>query len=167
MFRLRSSPLARTVISRSLATEASAVVGDRIALTLAAPYQTFHTGKHVGLVTLPGAMGEFGITAGHTPVISELKPGVVSVYDNLGDSEPLEKWFVSGGFVVLEPSNKASVMAVECVKLDQLDGEAVKSGIASSKSQLDASAPESVERAKAQISLETYEAMQSAMGLSA
>ena len=28
---------------------------------------------------IPGVEGEYGVTAGHTPIISQLKPGVVSI----------------------------------------------------------------------------------------
>lgn len=164
----RATSLVMRASRRSLATEASAAAtGDRIALTLAAPYEAFHKGKPVGLVTLPGVLGEFGLTAGHTPIISELKSGVVQVFENVGDSEPLEKWFVSGGFVVADEANTAKIMAVECVKLDQLDVEKVKSGLQAAKSAMDSAVPDSVERAQAQIKFETHEAMISALGLSA
>lgn len=29
---------------------------------------------------LPGSAGEYGVTAGHSPLISQLEPGVISVY---------------------------------------------------------------------------------------
>jgi F0F1-type ATP synthase epsilon subunit len=31
------------------------------------------------MIILPGEGGEYGVTAGHSPIISQLKPGVVSV----------------------------------------------------------------------------------------
>ena len=37
---------------------------------------------------VPGVTGEYGITAGHTPIISELKPGLVQIYHNADDAEP-------------------------------------------------------------------------------
>jgi F0F1-type ATP synthase epsilon subunit len=30
-------------------------------------------------VKIPGMDGEYGVTAGHTPIISQLKPGVVAI----------------------------------------------------------------------------------------
>ena len=105
------------------------------------------------------------MTAGHTPVIAELKPGVVSIYENLGDSEPAEKWFVSGGFAVTQADSKTDIMAVECVKLDELDPERARQGYNEYKAAMDSAAPESQERAKAQISFEVHEAMMTALGL--
>ena len=119
------------------------------------------------MVTLPGVIGEYGVTAGHTPVISELKAGVVAIYENLGDSEPVEKWFISGGFAVTKENSETDVMATECVKLDTLDPERVRAGLNEHRSAMDAAAPESLERAKAQISFEVHEAMVSALGLTA
>lgn len=107
------------------------------------------------------------MTAGHTPVISELKAGVVQIFENMGDSEPKEKWFISGGFAVTKENSETDVLATECVKLDQLDPERVRAGLAEARAAMDAAAPESFERAKAQISFEVYEAMVSALGLTA
>lgn len=119
----------------------------------------------MGLITLPGSIGEYGVTAGHTPVISELKPGVVNVYENIGDSEPFEKWFVSGGFAVTKEDSSTDVMAVECVKLEDLDPERARAGFNEYKAAMDSAAPDSQERAKAQISFEVHEAMMTALGL--
>ena len=47
----------------------------------------------VKLVQLPGVCGEFGVTAGHTPNISQLVPGVVQIHT---DAPEPEKYFVSG-----------------------------------------------------------------------
>ena len=45
------------------------------------------------MVQLPGVTGEFGVTAGHTPNVSQLVPGVVQIHTE--GAEP-EKYFVSG-----------------------------------------------------------------------
>jgi F0F1-type ATP synthase epsilon subunit len=116
---------------------------------------------------LPGAIGEYGVTAGHTPIISELKAGVVQIFENLGDSEPVEKYFISGGFAVTKENSETNVLATEIVKLDQLDPERVRAGLAEYRAAMDSAAPESIERAKAQISVEVHEAMVSALGLTA
>ena len=49
--------------------------------------------QQVKLVQLPGVTGEYGVTAGHTPNISQLVPGLVQIHTD--DSEP-ERYFVSG-----------------------------------------------------------------------
>jgi F-type H+-transporting ATPase subunit epsilon len=46
------------------------------------------------LVVVPGAEGDFGVLANHSPMISTIRPGVVSVQEE-GVSK---QFFVSGGF---------------------------------------------------------------------
>ena len=42
----------------------------------------------------------------------------------------IEKFFVSSGFAFVHPDSSADVCAVEAVKLDDLDPEAVRAGLA-------------------------------------
>lgn len=51
----------------------------QLKLNLTTPHTPLYNKKVVDKVILPGAAGEYGVTAGHSPIISELKPGVVSV----------------------------------------------------------------------------------------
>ena len=46
-------------------------------------------------VDVPGSEGDFGVLAGHAPVIATLKPGVVTVK---GHGSEDERIFVRGGF---------------------------------------------------------------------
>ena len=48
-------------------------------LNFTTPHTSVHVKKVVSQVILPGLAGDYGITAGHAPIISELRPGVVSV----------------------------------------------------------------------------------------
>ena len=38
--------------------------------------------EKVELVVVPGAEGDFGVLPGHSPFISTLRPGVISIYEN-------------------------------------------------------------------------------------
>ena len=44
------------------------------------------------MVTIPGTEGEMGVMAGHMPLISTLRPGIITVSD--GD----QRFYVMGGF---------------------------------------------------------------------
>lgn len=46
-------------------------------------------------VSVPGVMGEFGILPGHTPVLSLLKPGIVT----FDDGTSVKQFMVAEGFV--------------------------------------------------------------------
>jgi F-type H+-transporting ATPase subunit epsilon len=62
--------------------------------------------EQVDSVTVPGAGGELGILPGHTPLISELRTGVLS-YTRGADTRRL---LVSGGFVEVN-GDRVSVLA--------------------------------------------------------
>ena len=62
--------------------------------------------EQVDAVTVPGAGGELGILPGHTPLISELRTGVLS-YTQGADTRRL---LVSGGFVEVN-DDRVSVLA--------------------------------------------------------
>ena len=61
--------------------------------------------------------GDLGILAGHVPVVLELKPSVLTL---LNGAESL-KYFVSGGFAIVNPDSSLNINAVEAVTLDELD----------------------------------------------
>ena len=99
MFALRT--IARTQRStasrffvRAFSDEAS-----KITLNFAMPHGALYEEEQVDLIRLTSCAGEFGVTAGHTPNVSQLAPGQALVYKNK-DEEP-EKFFVSGTFHVV------------------------------------------------------------------
>jgi hypothetical protein len=95
--------LAQAVRSYS-ATPVARMADDKAAaanvlrLNFATPNKTFYQNTEVDQLIVPGLVGEYGVTAGHQPVVSELKPGVLKVYP-VGVTEP-EEFFVSGGFAL-------------------------------------------------------------------
>jgi F-type H+-transporting ATPase subunit epsilon len=54
----------------------------------------------VDQVDLPGAEGDMGILAGHAPIVTALRPGIVTIY-NGGSREPV---VVIGGFAEVSPA---------------------------------------------------------------
>ena len=64
------------------------------------------------------------MTAGHSPMISQLQPGLVTVVHTSGESE---KFFVSGGFAVTRGEGTA-VSCPEAFPLSEFDPAVVKSG---------------------------------------
>jgi F-type H+-transporting ATPase subunit epsilon len=73
--------------------------------------------EDVDMVTLPGAEGYFGVLAGHAPVISSLRPGVIEV--KRGESPDL-KLFVRGGFAEVG-GQKVIVLAEEAIPMADFD----------------------------------------------
>lgn len=70
----------------------------------------------VGMVTLPGIEGDFGIMPGHTPFFTTVKPGVL-YYDEGGMPKALS---ISAGYVEVA-QDKVIVLARTCEQKDEID----------------------------------------------
>ncbi len=75
--------------------------------------------KEVEEVIAPGVMGEFGVLIGHTPMLTFIKPGVLSYLEN----DRFVKYAVGSGFCeVLKDA--VNVLVVEAHAADQVDKNA-------------------------------------------
>lgn len=71
----------------------------------------------VQMVIATGDLGDLGITPGHAPLITTLKPGPVRlVFENGSD----ELFFVSGGFLEVIPS-QVTILADTAERAENLD----------------------------------------------
>tara|TARA_B100000767_G_scaffold274262_1_gene306714 strand:+ start:558 stop:983 length:426 start_codon:yes stop_codon:yes gene_type:complete len=61
--------------------------------------ESVFTGK-VQFISLTGTLGELGITPGHTPLLSEVRPGPVLMRTESGEEDV---FYVSGGFLEVQP----------------------------------------------------------------
>src|SRR5436309_13498331 len=73
------------------------------------------------MVTVPGAEGDFGLLAGHMPLISTLRPGVIDIRG--GASSGDARFFVLGGFAEANPE-KLIVLAEEAIPMAKIDAPA-------------------------------------------
>ena len=88
-----------------------------IAFDLVSP-ETLIFSDEVGLIIVPGEDGDIGVLPGHSKVISSLRPGRVLVYGK--DKNLLKSFFVSGGFVEINP-NKCIVLGEEVFVISDLN----------------------------------------------
>ena len=77
--------------------------------------------RAIEMVTIPGEEGDFGVLAGHAPMVSTLRAGVVLIKGTEGDVEP---YFVAGGFAEVSPE-RCAVLAEEAVALADLNAAAL------------------------------------------
>jgi F-type H+-transporting ATPase subunit epsilon len=84
------------------------------------------------MVTLPGTEGDLGVLAGHEPLITTLRPGVIDVK---GGARGDERFFVMGGFADIGPA-KLTVLAEEAFPVAGVDAAAVDQRIADTKEDL-------------------------------
>jgi F-type H+-transporting ATPase subunit epsilon len=79
----------------------------------------------VDQVDVPGAEGDFGVLAGHAPLIALLRPGLMTVYSG-GEQTKL---VVLGGFAEVGPDG-LTVLADVATSLEDLDRAALQAQIA-------------------------------------
>lgn len=92
----------------------------------------------VDMVVVPGSEGDFGALAGHTPMITAVRPGVVDIYEG---SRITSRTFVAGGFAEVVPE-RVTVLAEEAIPVAELTKDmaaerlkAAKQAIADAKSE--------------------------------
>jgi len=73
--------------------------------------------EDVSQVVVPGTEGEFTVLAGHAPVISTIRPGVIAA--SLGDSRTV-RLFVKGGFAEVD-QNRLTVLAERALEVEAMD----------------------------------------------
>jgi F-type H+-transporting ATPase subunit epsilon len=91
-------------------------MADKVQFELVSPERLLLS-EPVDMVTLPGTEGDFGVLAGHAPVLSTLRPGIIDVK---GLSSGDMRIFVRGGFAEVNP-DKVVVLAEEAIPLAELD----------------------------------------------
>jgi F-type H+-transporting ATPase subunit epsilon len=72
--------------------------------------------RQVDMVTVPGTEGYMGVIAGHAPLVSTLRAGMIDMQDDGIDT----RFFIRGGFVEINPT-KITVLAEEAIPLSELD----------------------------------------------
>ena len=68
--------------------------GNKVILELVIP-TSLAVSEEVDMVVVPGHEGDFGVLYGHTPMLTTIRPGVVSIYTG---EEITKSFFVEGGF---------------------------------------------------------------------
>ena len=90
-----------------------------IQLDIVSAEVTIFSGK-VKWVFAMGELGELGITAGHTSLLSPLKPGEVRYID---DNDQTQLIYVSGGIIEVQPA-VVTVLADSAIRAEELDESA-------------------------------------------
>ncbi|KAK3375153.1 ATP synthase subunit delta [Podospora didyma] len=149
--RVRATAIRAPLQRRSYADAAP----DKIKLSLSLPHQSIYNSQDVIQVNLPAESGEMGVLAQHVPSIEQLKPGLVEIIEDSGS----KKFFLSGGFAVVQPNSVMSINAVEGYPLEDFNAEAVRSQIAEAQKVANGSGSEQ-DIAEAKIELEVLESLQ-------
>jgi F-type H+-transporting ATPase subunit epsilon len=84
-------------------------------LDLVSPEKLLFAGD-VGQVDLPGSEGDLGVLAGHAPLVTALRPGIIVVFRDEGDLRVV----VNGGFAEVGPAG-LTVLADTAVPVAEFD----------------------------------------------
>ena len=124
---------------------------------LVSPARLLFSGEVLSVI-IPGTEGEMTIMPSHAPVLSTLRPGIVTVAKDGGTSE---KIFVRGGFAEVNAKG-LTVLAETAIPMAELDASAMSAQIKSAEDEV-AAAKDDEDKRKANESLEQLKGLQAAM----
>lgn len=126
-------------------------------LDLVSPEQLVFSGE-VTQVDVPGAEGDFGVLAGHAPMVSSLRPGILTI---IGDGAP-KRIVVWGGFAEVGPET-VTVLADTAMPIEDVDPAMIAGAIKDTEEDM-ADAKDEAIRDKARMKLEQLRGVQAVIG---
>ena len=90
-------------------------MAQKIAFDLVSPEKLLLS-VQADMVTVPGTEGYMGVVAGHAPLVSTLRAGMIDV--NVDGKD--DRYFIRGGFAEINGS-KITVLADEAIPMTELD----------------------------------------------
>jgi len=118
------------------------VAANRIAFDLVSPERLL-LACEADMVTVPGTEGYMGVVAGHAPLVSTLRAGMIDVARDGKD----DRYFIRGGFAEINPK-KITVLADEAIPFTEMDLAVLDQRIADAQED-EISAQSDEERARA------------------
>jgi F-type H+-transporting ATPase subunit epsilon len=122
---------------------------------LVSPERLLFSGE-VDQVDVPGAEGDFGVLAGHAPLVATLRPGILTVFAG-GNRERI---VVFGGFAEVSPAGM-TVLADNAVALENLDAARLAAAIKDAEEDV-ADATDDAQRDRLRRKLDQLRAVQAA-----
>ena len=96
-------------------------MADQVQFELVSPERLLLS-EPVDMVVVPGSEGDFGVLAGHAPLISTVRPGVIETY---AGKTVKDRIFVAGGFAEVT-RERCTVLAEEALPVTDLDRAAIE-----------------------------------------
>ncbi len=95
-------------------------MADKIAFDLVSPERLLLSDT-ADMVTIPATEGYMGVMAGHAPVVTTLRPGMIDVLNNGTDT----RFFIRGGFAGDQRRPRSTILAEEAIPMTEMDHQAV------------------------------------------
>ncbi len=126
-------------------------MSDTVSFELVSPERLLMS-EDCEMVVVPGMEGDFGVLAGHAPMISAVRPGVIEVHEG---TTVKARVFISGGLAEVT-SDRLTVLAEDAVPVADLDAADLDQRIKDAGEDLeDAETDEARHKAEATIALLT------------
>ena len=125
---------------------------------LVSPERILLSADNAEQVVVPGADGQFAVLAGHSPVISTLRPGILDVVLTTSHRRIL----VQGGFAEVEP-DRLTVLAQHAYDLSELSPKQITSLLETAEAELDGARDDETRRF-AHAAVEQLKALQAKAG---
>ncbi len=123
-------------------------MAERLEFELVSPEQLL-VSQPAEMVVIPGGEGYYGVLAGHIPMITTVKPGVIEMYN---EGHVTDRIFVTGGFTEVSQT-RCTVLVDSAVKVRQIDREKAEQDVRNFKEDVE-DATNETEREAAEARLE-------------
>ena len=82
-------------------------------------------------VQAPGELGEFELLPGHVPMLTALRPGVLTI-----GTKARARYAVSSGYLRVDPDGAVEILVEQAVPASDVDAEAAKRELAAAETEL-------------------------------
>ena len=82
-------------------------------------------------VQAPGELGEFELLPGHIPMLTALRPGVLTI-----GTKPRSRYAVSSGYLRVDPQGAVEILVEQAVPAKDVDVDAAKKELATAEAEL-------------------------------
>jgi F-type H+-transporting ATPase subunit epsilon len=82
-------------------------------------------------VQAPGELGEFELLPGHIPMLTALKPGVLTI-----GTKARARYAVSSGYLRVDPSGAVEILVEQAMPTGAIDADAAKQDLAAAEAEL-------------------------------
>jgi F-type H+-transporting ATPase subunit epsilon len=128
-------------------------MADTLELELVLPERLLLS-QSVEMVVVPGTEGDFGVLPGHAPMIANIRPGALVVFEG---GNAAERFFLAGGFAEVT-TERCTILAEGAIRVEDIDRAAVEQEISDLREAIGQMAEDAAERDGANASLAIAEA---------
>jgi ATP synthase F1 epsilon subunit len=82
-------------------------------------------------VQAPGELGEFELLPGHIPMLTALRPGVLTI-----GTKARARYAVSSGYLRVDPTGAVEILVEQALPAKDIDAEAAKKDLATAEAEL-------------------------------